>query len=220
MGTAYMATEKSTRKKKEATRKKSRRVKAAAPLPDSTIDEAFQFVAGHGGALYPDRILSSAFANGDLPLWAGDRRVPPRFFAGSLVVVAKPDDTTGRFYAEIEATRALDRPSASSYDWRTSAKAVANFVAGLRVPAKHAGGRPREYSHEDILIIAAVYLQTRCGPQPPTPTELEAAVELILGAGSPSNTQLANILRPLSDQLRAGLDDEMIKSLGLVKGRR
>ena len=189
-----------------AARKTSRE---PVPLPDITIDEAFQMLVTNSEGQYSDRVLNAAFADGKLPLWEAEHLVHPRFFANSLEVSTKVDAATGRHHAEIAATRSLDPER--SYVWRTSTKAVTNFIKA----AKHPGGRPRTYSHEEILIAAAVYLQARCKPRPPTPSELESAVALILDDRTPAESHLGSILRPLLSQLHKGLDAEMLQSLKL-----
>jgi hypothetical protein len=196
-------------------------------LPDLTIDEVYRMLKDCG-MQYPDRVLDAAFAKGDpaqggLPLWEGLAIVPPHFFATELGVNVTVDGATGRPHAEINAIRwSLDPGSGpgGSYVWRTSAKAVSNFIKGLPGAAKHPGGRTRLYSHEKVLIAAAVYLQVRGKSRPPGSTELKAAVATMLGDQSPEDSHLADILRPLCAELGKDLDPEMLASLKLIGGRR
>jgi hypothetical protein len=205
---------------KKRTSKKPRQ--AEAFRPDITVDQALQRVVRHGGEPNPDRVLDNAFANGlpkGLPLWEGENLVLPRFFANSLTVKAKLDDATGRYHAEIEATWNLNRPT-SSYQWRTSEKAVARFLARR---LKHAGGAPRKYSREEILIAAAVYVyeHAKRRANPPTMAELKDAVAAILPDGKiPGDTQLDAILEPLCEQLNIGLNAEMLSLLKLIPETR
>ena len=59
----------------------------------------------------------------------------------------------------------------------------------------HPGGAPREYSREQILIEAAVYIVGNGLPE--KQTKLRDEIALILGNRSPGDTQLGQILRPL-----------------------
>jgi hypothetical protein len=70
-------------------------------------------------------------------------------------------------------------------------------------PARHPGGRPRIYNHEQILIEAAVYIVENDLPQ--TADDFYNKVGLILGDQAPDDTQLRSILRPLYKRMEAAL---------------
>jgi hypothetical protein len=175
------------------------------------IDPAFQLVLKYEPRPHKAAaLLTKAIHEGVVRLWWGDAIAKPDFAATNLRVVARVA-ADGRVSAEIVATWNLEEIRVST----VSRNDVVALVKSLR-PLKHPGGSKRVYSHEHILMAAAVYLQARCKPQPPTSTELENAVALILearGDDCPSESHLGEILRPLCEWLKAGLDPEIMKVL-------
>jgi hypothetical protein len=68
---------------------------------------------------------------------------------------------------------------------------------------KHGGGAPREYSREDILIEAAVAAYEDGLPDPLTLQGWADKVRDRLGAQSPGDTLLKEILAPLHRRFKA-----------------
>ena len=155
-----------------------------ATLPDRvTVDQAFQFLRQQN--IDPHKacaVLDDAICTNEIYLEGEENGKPfainpvsPSFFKQELrIEPIKPRTAAdGRWHAAVAAQRNCK----VDYDWFLSPGSA--IEALLTQSPAHAGGRPRVYRHEDILIEAAVYISTRKLPK--DATDFYADIAEILG---------------------------------------
>jgi hypothetical protein len=170
-----------------------------------SIEEAFQqlMLAAHAKA-HPARMwLNTALQAGQAPLWTGDHLVDPNVIATHLLVMAKPGP--GGWHAEIKAIKAIrglvpGPDVGGSYDWKTSARSITALIERQMEP-KLAGGAPRKYDREQILIEAIAQLWEK-RTLPSTFEKFWRDVGAALGDGNPGDTILKEVLIPLYQRLK------------------
>jgi hypothetical protein len=180
------------------------------PPATETVDDAFRrLLPIFGNGQDTAERLNTAVRSNNVRLFVDGAVVDPHFFATHLRITARTA-ADGRWHATVEATRALDKPP-NQYSWAMSSHDLDRIVRREKA-GKHAGGRPQEHSHEELLIEGAAVLFQKFGGRIPanySGNRFAEDVDTSLSekrdpaARGPGDTLLRQILSPLLKRLKS-----------------
>jgi hypothetical protein len=185
---------------------KPARGKTVATMSDRImVDPAFQLMLSVLDPHPACQRLNDAVERNEARIWCDDYLHDPNYFTRNFRIEARTE-ADGRPVAEVRARPGIAM-DASKYTWWIAG--VENLVQQQEASRKRgAGGAPRTYDHDLILIEAAVVLFNAKGILPvgkrrePTLDALCDAVAQGLREGQvPERTTLTGLLRPLYDRL-------------------
>jgi hypothetical protein len=164
-----------------------------------SVNEVFQLLLSKHKPHAARERLDSAICRDEVRVWCTDKGVTvhikaDRFARDFRVTIWELD---GRWVASIEG-RFFGGGREGA--WTMLRAEAEKLVQGVQAKP---GGRPREYDHEQILIVAAIVAYTNGLPETLEEFADQVAVAAeARGVRTPERTQLQKILRPLYNGLK------------------